>query len=264
MSITSKAIDHAIYNDVNPEVAETKVKVDALPTDPADQSAVEAAITAAHSTTNGKVDVVQATVDAGFLAGAKSSEIAALDTVVDGVEAKVDIVDTVVDAIKVVTDALPTFPPDPADQSAVEAAISASEAAVRGVDNDTLKTLSDQIDTIAGGSTSAESKGTFTYLNAGAEQTVVELVSTDRRIIHGIWLDLVNITQDGTIQMYYKIDGINYRLVTSDAFVVASDSDGIYVDLSMGITDSLKLTYTEGADEGADRDIAYSVIYQTI
>lgn len=48
-------------------------------------------------------------------------------------------------AVKTKTDNLPT---DPADQSAVEAAITAAAAAIRGADNDTLKTLSDQIDTI--------------------------------------------------------------------------------------------------------------------
>lgn len=41
-----------------------KAKTDNLPSDPADQSAVEAAITAAHSTTNGKVDTVDTVADA--------------------------------------------------------------------------------------------------------------------------------------------------------------------------------------------------------
>jgi len=41
-----------------------KAKTDALPSDPADESAVEAAITAAHATTDGKVDTVDTVVDA--------------------------------------------------------------------------------------------------------------------------------------------------------------------------------------------------------
>jgi hypothetical protein len=41
-----------------------KAKTDNLPTDPADQSAVEAAITSAHSATNGKIDTVDTVVDA--------------------------------------------------------------------------------------------------------------------------------------------------------------------------------------------------------
>lgn len=72
-----------------------KAKTDNLPADPADQSAVEAAITAATS----------------------PLATAAALTVVD------DFLDTEIAAIKAKTDNLPT---DPADQSAVEAAITAA------------------------------------------------------------------------------------------------------------------------------------------
>lgn len=78
--------------------------VDALPSDPADQSAVEAAITAAHATTNGKIDAIEA-----------------------------------------------ALPSDPADESLLEAYIDAAESDIRGADSDTLKTLSDQIDILSGG-----------------------------------------------------------------------------------------------------------------
>ncbi len=57
-----------------------------------------------------------------------------------------------VQAVKAATDALPS---DPADQSQVEAAIIASVAAIRGVDDDTLKSLSDQMDGLAPGGTGA-------------------------------------------------------------------------------------------------------------
>ena len=52
--------------------------------------------------------------------------------------------DDEIDDIKAKTDNLPT---DPADQSAVELAISTSESNIRGTDNDDLKTISDQLDT---------------------------------------------------------------------------------------------------------------------
>jgi len=53
--------------------------------------------------------------------------------------------ETTAQAIKNKTDNLPS---DPASQSQVESAISSSESNIRGVDNDTLKTLSDQLDTV--------------------------------------------------------------------------------------------------------------------
>jgi len=52
--------------------------------------------------------------------------------------------DDEINAIKSKTDNLPS---DPADQSLVEDAIKTSENNIRGADNDTLKTLSDQLDT---------------------------------------------------------------------------------------------------------------------
>jgi hypothetical protein len=76
---------------IDTEVAAIKAKTDNLPSDPADQSAVEAAITSA---------------------------VAALAT-----QASVDVIDALIDAIKAKTDNLPS---DPADQSAVEAAITAA------------------------------------------------------------------------------------------------------------------------------------------
>lgn len=48
-------------------------------------------------------------------------------------------------AVKTKTDNLPV---DPADQSQVEVAITATESNIRGADNDTLKNLSDQLDAV--------------------------------------------------------------------------------------------------------------------
>jgi hypothetical protein len=74
------------------KIQSIKDKTDNLPTDPADQSDVESAITTAHSTTDGKVDAVQS-----------------------------DVTD-----IKAKTDNLPS---DPADQSQVEGAITTAHTA---------------------------------------------------------------------------------------------------------------------------------------
>lgn len=79
-----------------------KVKTDNLPTDPADQSSVEAAITSAHSTTDGKIDALN-DFD-------PSNDTVAHVTLVDTTTTNTDMVtDTSTDvlAIKVVTDNLP-------------------------------------------------------------------------------------------------------------------------------------------------------------
>ena len=114
-----------------------------------------------------------------------------------------------------------------------------------------LKTLTD----------SANSSGTFSYLDTGGEQTVAELTPTKRIKLTGIWLDLENMMQNGTIKLYYKIDGSTYRNFASRAFTVASDPEGMYIDIPAGINAAFKVTYTEGSDETAARDIPYQIIY---
>lgn len=109
---------------------------------------------------------------------------------------------------------------------------------------------------------SNDSSGTFIYLDAGGEQDVVVIATTTRKIVLGIWLDLFNMTQNGTIKLYYKIDGSNYREFNSSDFTIATDSKGVYVNLNMGITYDLKVTYNEAVDEGDDRSIPYSIVYE--
>ena len=110
---------------------------------------------------------------------------------------------------------------------------------------------------------SVGTSGFFIYLDAGGEQTVVELTPTTRILILGVWLDLTTMTEDGTVKAYYKIDGANYKEFSSTD-VTAAGLDGIYLAINAGIAADFKVTYTEGADEGATRNIAYSVVYQEL
>lgn len=72
----------AVLAAVDTEVAAIKAKTDSLPSDPADQSAVEAAITAAHSTTNGKIDAVDNFVD---------TEVGAIKAVTDKLDTAMEL-----------------------------------------------------------------------------------------------------------------------------------------------------------------------------
>lgn len=178
------------------------------------------------------ITALDAVVDAGFLAGAKSSEV-------DSLEANVG---------------------DASGHTLT------SVVAKLGNDASTVKARLDAIDSaiaaIPTGWTSGESKGSFSYLIAGGEQTVLELVITDRKTIQGVWLDLVNAAQNGTIKVYYKVDGATYRETLSEAFTVASDSDGVYIDLNMGVTDDFKVTYTAAVAEAIS--IPYLAVWEEI
>jgi hypothetical protein len=131
-------------------------------------------------------------------------------------------------------------------------------------DGDSIYSMCTGISTIDTALMAGKSAGTFSYLDAGGEQTIVEYTpaADTGTVIRGIWLDLVNMTQNGTIKIYYKIDGSNYREVESFSFTVATDSDGFLMDRVFGIQSDFKVTYTEGADEGAARSLPFEIIYQ--
>lgn len=121
---------------------------------------------------------------------------------------------------------------------------------------------------LAKGDLSTFSGGTFSYLDAGGEQDVVEITPTTRVKIVGIWLDLSNMTQNGTIKLYHKIDGTNYRQLSiygteqSYAFTVGDGVDGLMIPYNFYVDSDFKVTYEEGADEGAARDIPYNLFYE--
>lgn len=103
------------------------------------------------------------------------------------------------------------------------------------------------------------------YTDAGGEQTIIELTpGTDLYEVNSIYLDLVNITKNGTVKLYIKIDGTNYREVSSDSFLVATDSDGVWLDFNGMVADDIKVTYTEAEDEAAIRAIPWQVCYRSI
>jgi hypothetical protein len=112
----------------------------------------------------------------------------------------------------------------------------------------------------------AKAEGTFSYLDAGGEVDIIEITPVDGEQIDGIWIDLVNMTQNGTIKLYSKIDGSNYRQVSisgtiqSYAFTVADGVDGVYIPGPFSINTDFKVSYEEGANEGADRAIPFRVI----
>ena len=114
------------------------------------------------------------------------------------------------------------------------------------------------------------SSGTHSYIDDGGEQDVVEITPTTRIKITGIWLDLSNMTQNGTVKLYHKIDGTNYRQLSiygteqSYAFTVADTIDGFFIPYNFIVNSDFKVTYEEGGDEGAARDIVYNVFYDVV
>jgi hypothetical protein len=106
-------------------------------------------------------------------------------------------------------------------------------------------------------------KSTFSYTDAGGEQTVLEVANASGRLLKlcGAWIDLVNMTKSGTIKLYYKIDATNYRAFNSSNWDI-SDDDGVLIDIHPMISGGFKITYTEAEDEAAIRAIPYEVNFE--
>lgn len=105
----------------------------------------------------------------------------------------------------------------------------------------------------------AETAATFSFdETAAGEQTVFTLALTARARIGGIWLDLVNVTQNVTIRVYHQIDGTNYRHFQTNAWVVA-DPDGVLID---GFTAyrGVRVTMQCGGGGAGSVDVRYVVV----
>jgi len=113
--------------------------------------------------------------------------------------------------------------------------------------------------------TTVDSSGTFSYLDAGSEQDVVELTNSTRKTISAIWVDAINLTNNGTFKVSYKVDGTNYRELVDNAKTITAGTDEAInlISGNLAITEDLKVTYEEASDEGAARAIPFSVIYET-
>lgn len=105
---------------------------------------------------------------------------------------------------------------------------------------------------------STESAISYTYLDAGGEQDVFEDTGVTRRIC-SIAIDLNAMTQNGTIRIYRKEDGSNYRIWIEET-VTAAGAEKIWTKNAFRINQHWKLTYEEAVDEGADRSIPGNVI----
>jgi hypothetical protein len=113
---------------------------------------------------------------------------------------------------------------------------------------------------LLGLSGTSEAVGPYSYLDAGGEQTIYESAVTTRRKI-SFDIDLNAMTQNGTIRLYRKVDGTNYRIWIEEPFNVGG-SEKAFSREGVTINQHFKVTYEESADEGADRSIPYNVIIQ--
>lgn len=122
-----------------------------------------------------------------------------------------------------------------------------------------LGNVDSEVAVIKSQTSSSVTSGTMSYLDAGGEQTVVEITGTDKSIIQSMLVDLTTMTQNGTVKVQSKIDGTNYVAFRQENYTAAGPNKGVLFAFNVGINTDIKITYTEGANEGADRAIPYRV-----
>ena len=103
----------------------------------------------------------------------------------------------------------------------------------------------------------------YDYLDAGGEQDIVAQTSITNRLIESVWIDLSNMTQDGTIILYAKEAGLaTYTEFKSISWVQGTGPNLLQVDgFPTAVTSDWKMSWTEGGDEGDDRAIGYTITW---
>ena len=238
------------------------------------KAVVDAILVDTETTLEGKLDTI-----AGYLDTEVAAILAAVDTEVAAVEGKLDgvsglaaikaVVDAILvdtettlegklDAIGLVTAALPTFPSDPADQSDVEAAITAAHGTTDGkvdtvdgiVDNIILDT---QIRKVQSGIKAIDAAATK-YLHIDSGTNGAEILAI---IIKGV------VGADWTVDVYVPTDDAVAAPAAGDmrdsfTYVLADTKGGLLGPL--GIAYNMFLNFTNdsaGADNIDDCVIVY-------
>ena len=105
----------------------------------------------------------------------------------------------------------------------------------------------------------AEATGIFSFDETSAlEQTMVTVAITSRANIGGIWIDMVNVTQDTTIKVYHKIDGTNFREFNSFSWAT-TDSDGVLIAGFTAYRD-IRVTLTCGGGGAGSVNVPYAIV----
>ena len=97
---------------------------------------------------------------------------------------------------------------------------------------------------------------TFTLTDDTTEHTIVTLTPTSVEQVTNFYLDLSELTQNCTLRVYLKIDGVNYVELTGMTVTCAAGTKGMPLKDHVIDTD-WKLTIQSTVAEGASRAIDY-------
>lgn len=97
--------------------------------------------------------------------------------------------------------------------------------------------------------------GTYSHPSGTSEQDVLEFLDNDENI--EVTFDMTLLTQDTTVRVKNKTDGITYRLVKSAIYPTNFDGANVVITLN-GKARDMKITFQSAIAEGAIRAIPHS------
>jgi hypothetical protein len=98
----------------------------------------------------------------------------------------------------------------------------------------------------------AETTGTMSFnLASAAEQTLVTIAVPTRVKVDSIWIDMANVTRNTTINVYEKIDGVNFRLFAQHFWTAGVDTPGVMLGAFMPRSDFQVTLTCDGFGAGA-------------
>jgi hypothetical protein len=106
--------------------------------------------------------------------------------------------------------------------------------------------------------TIAPTNGVYAHPSGVGEQIAFTVPAVGPIELKTLYLDLVNLTQNCTIRVYYQIDGANYRQIDIFNWTVAM-GDGVYFR-EIAVNAAVQVTVQSAVAEGAVRNIPYQYL----
>ena len=111
--------------------------------------------------------------------------------------------------------------------------------------------------------------GTFSLPNDTSEHDLIEILSTEEEptFLFKINFDMINLVQNVTFRVYYKVDNVNYRLrygtnptggLGGTMLWTTSDAPWFVVSIQDIIDHDLKVTIQSSINQGSVLDIPWS------
>lgn len=108
----------------------------------------------------------------------------------------------------------------------------------------------------------AATSGTYNHPNGVAEQTAFTITPAGPRKVATVYLDMVNLTQNCTIRIKVRVDGVTYRTIETFNWTTGMDDGVFFREVAIDNASNLQVTIQSVVAEGAARNIPYRYLLE--